>query len=195
MEKSCAGIYKMKKSPNNMSRIICVMTIIAVLLFGAINVKVYAREPGKDQKKIYVSTVGMPFFVKNDVQYSNNDFIMYRIEAIKQRDKLLSELLNIIEISDRNETQYNMLGRVLSLIKYKKEHAYVILSPIKKDIRIEQPYHYKGENKLIFDTATKSTGRSHHLYLRTYAVDKANDRYKKMINIDGKLLELSLTEL
>ncbi len=65
----------MKKSPDNMSRIICIMTIIAALLFGAINAKVYAREPGKDQKKIYVSTVGMPFFVKNDVQYSNNDFI------------------------------------------------------------------------------------------------------------------------
>lgn len=185
----------MIKCPGSISQEIFVRTMIAALLLSVINGNVYARETGEDQKKIYVSTVGMPFFVKKDASYANEDFVMYRIESIRQRNRLMNMLLDIVEISDRNETQYNMLGRVLSVIKYEKEYAYVILSPIKKNIKIEQPYHYKAQNKLIFDTATKGSGHSHHLYLRIYAVDKDEDRFKKMIDIDGKLLELSLSEL
>lgn len=164
------------------------------LLIASVGLMIIAEttyaSSNNEKNKIHVSTMGLPFFVKEKEKSSVASYSIYRIESIIHRDKFLHYLVGLIEESQQNETQINMIYRILSVRKYSKELVYVIMSPTKKNIRIEQPYFYKGTKKLIFESGVKENKEPHHLYIRSYVVDKDKDKYIKTVTVNGHNIDL-----
>lgn len=153
-----------------------------------------AAEAQKTKKQIYVSTIGLPFFPKEG-DAGKPDFILYRIDSMEKSDRFLRGFLQRIEAADRNQKQFDMLQRVLTVRNYEKELVYIVLSPNAKGIKIEQPWHFKGERDLFFDASMDVKKKDQNmLYMRLYVVDKVNDTLKKVIVQNGARQELSWQE-
>lgn len=141
-------------------------------------------------KKIYVSTIGLPFYPKEGHE-AMKDFVMYRIDSSAKGNRQLDWLIKIIEPAARNQKQFDLLVQVLSARKYEKECVYLVFSPILKGMKIDQPYRYAKDHKLFFDAvAEPKLNDQDYIYLRIYVVDKKDDNLKKFLVYAGKQQEL-----
>ncbi len=135
--------------------------------------------------KIYVSTIGLPFF-PGAASQPGDDFVLYRVGSEAAAKRLLHNVFDRIERSRRNRTQFNMLARVLSVRDYAKEFVYVLCSPVGRAVKIEQPFRYEGGKRLLFNVVKDPHDPSEALYLRLYVVDRAKDRFAKTIVRAGR---------
>lgn len=171
--------------------------LLAVVLFGTLagwTDASCAAEKQKASKKIYVSTIGLPFFPKDGFE-ALTDFVMYRVDSSDKSDRLLDWLYNRIESSTRNQKQFEFLEQVLSVRTYDRECVYLVFSPVAKGMKIEQPYRYAKGGELYFDAVVDTKSKDQEfLYLRVYIVNTKNDTLKKVINYAGKELVMTWQE-
>ena len=132
--------------------------------------------------KVHVSTIGS--WLK-DIEYPvySNEYSYVKItnEAEKQKffqtfghNNFTNPYSKVNRIADLDCTKYNM---------------YVVFSPVTKDMELSgNPYHYSGDNKLIFETRiNKEANRGVYVYCREYRVEKDLDIFELWINDKGKL--------
>jgi hypothetical protein len=139
---------------------------------------------------VYVSTVGLPLFARDGVA-KGGELALYRIDSPEARDRFVGAVLDRVEHSSRNEDQARMLVRVLSARDYRREHAYVVASPVEDGMAIDQPYHLAAERNLVFEARTDPKAKDRTLlYLRLYTVGRSEDVFRKYVDRAGKLHEL-----
>lgn len=166
----------------------CAALILAVAVSAWANPSC-AAEKQKGQKKIYVSTIGLPFYPKENGE-AKADFLLYRIDSPEMSSRLLRRLVQLIENSPRNQKQFDFLQRVLSVRNYSKERVYIVVSPAAKGMKIEQPYRFAKKSELFFGAVIETKKDQEFLYLRVYDVDRKNDSLKKVLIYSGKQQEL-----
>lgn len=169
--------------------------LIVVLISLLVAFKATYAEGSGNNKKIHISTIGLPFFVKDTEKSSIDDYALYKIETVHQRDKFIERLIKIIKESPGNETQINMIYRILSVRNYDSELVYIVMSPTVENVKIEQPYYYKGAKELIFESGIKDTKNPYHLYIRSYVVDTNKDKFIKKVTVNGSAVELASPDM
>jgi hypothetical protein len=132
--------------------------------------------------KVHVSTIGSWLKDIDYPVYSNEySYVKITNEAEKQKffqlfghSNFTNPYSKVNRIADLDCTKYNM---------------YVVFSPITKDMELSgNPYHYSGDNKLIFETRiNKEANRGVYVYCREYRVEKSLDIFELWINDKGKL--------
>lgn len=140
--------------------------------------------------KIYVSTIGSRIKDINNYEYSN-DYSYVRITSDMERQLFLL----LFGRSNFNNINSNV-NRIIST-DYSKYNMYVVFSPITTEIEFNgNPYHYKGENKLIFDVrVNKGASYGKYVFCREYRVEKGKDTLEMWINNNGKLIKLKKHDL
>jgi len=140
--------------------------------------------------KIYVSTVENRIKDIKNYEYSN-EYLYAKITSDPERQLFLL-------LFGRNNfvNPGSTVNRIIS-IDYSKYNMYVIFSPITTQIELyNNPYHYSGENKLIFDTRiNKEAKNGTYVFCREYRVEKNKDIYEMWINDNGKLKKIKKFDL
>jgi len=140
--------------------------------------------------KIYVSTVENRIKDIKNFEYSN-EYLYAKITSDPERQLFLL-------LFGRNNfvNPGSTINRIIS-IDYSKYNLYVVFSPITTQIELyNNPYHYSGENKLIFDTRiNKEANNGTYVFCREYRVEKKNDIYEMWINDNGKLKKIKKFDL
>ena len=140
--------------------------------------------------KIYVSTIGSRIKDINNYEYSN-DYSYVRITSDMERQLFLL-LFGRNNFVNTNST----VNRIIN-VDYSKYNLYVIFSPITTEIELyNNPYHYSGEKKLIFDTKiNKGANYGRYVFCREYRVEKNKDIFEMWINDNGKLKKIKKFDL
>ena len=140
--------------------------------------------------KIYVSTIGHRIKDIKNLEYSN-DYMYVKITG--DMDKQLFVLL----FGRSNFVNTNPTYNRITNVDYSKYNMYVVFSPITTEIELHNnPYHYSGENKLIFDTRiNKEAKNGTYVFCREYRVEKKSDIYEMWINDNGKLKKIKKFDL
>jgi len=140
--------------------------------------------------KIYVSTIGSRIKDINNYEYSN-DYSYVKITSDMERQLFLL----LFGRGNFNNINSNV-NRIIST-DYSKYNMYVVFSPITTEIEFNgNPYHYKGENKLIFDVrVNKGASYGRYVFCREYRVEKNKDIFEIWINDNGKLRKLKKHDL
>jgi hypothetical protein len=135
--------------------------------------------------KVYVSTIGSWIKDLNYPVYSNEySYVKITNDTEKRKffqsfgqDNFINPYSAVNRIGNLDCTNYNM---------------YIIFSPVTKDIELSgNPYHYSGDNRLIFETRTnREANRGVYVYCREYRVEKSVDIFDLWINDRGRLREL-----
>jgi hypothetical protein len=136
--------------------------------------------------KVYISTVGYWVMdIRNPVY--RREYFYVRITTEQERERFF-------ELFGRNYP--DSLNRIREL-DYTKYNMYIIFSPITGEVILyNNPYHYNGEFKLIFDIAiNKQSNRGMYVFARNCIVEKSKDRYEMWINDYGRLMRLEEMEL
>jgi len=132
--------------------------------------------------KVHVSTIGS--WIKDiDHPVYSNDYSYVKITNETEKQKFFQSF------GQSNFTNpYSKVNRIANL-DYTNYNMYVVFSPITKDIELYgNPYHYSGENKLIFEARTnRETNRGDYVYCREYRVEKNTDIFDLWINDRGRL--------
>jgi len=140
--------------------------------------------------KVYVSSIGN--WIK-DLEYPvySNEFSYVKITNEKEKQKFLQSF------GQNNFTNpYSKINRI-DILDYTKYNMYIIFSPVTKDIELSgNPYHYSGENKLIFETRTnREANRGVYVYYREYRVEKNTDIFEMWVNDRGRLRKINKFDL
>jgi len=140
--------------------------------------------------KIYVSTIGHRIKDIKNLEYSN-DYMYVKITG--DMDKQLFVLL----FGRSNFVNTNPTYNRITNVDYSKYNMYVIFSPITTEIELHNnPYHYHGENKLIFDTRiNKEANAGTYVFCREYRVEKKQDKFEMWLNDNGKLKKIKKFDL
>jgi len=140
--------------------------------------------------KIYVSTIGSRIKDINNYEYSN-DYSYVKITSDPERQLFLL----LFGRGNFNNINSNV-NRIIST-DYSKYNMYIVFSPITTEIEFNgNPYHYKGENKLIFDVrVNKGASYGKYVFCREYRVEKNKDVFEMWINVNGKLIKLKKHDL
>jgi len=140
--------------------------------------------------RIYVSTIGSRIKDINNYEYSN-DYSYVRITSDMERQLFLL-LFGRNNFVNTNST----VNRIIN-VDYSKYNLYVIFSPITTEIELyNNPYHYSGEKKLIFDTKiNKGANYGRYVFCREYRVEKNKDIFEMWINDNGKLKKIKKFDL
>jgi len=140
--------------------------------------------------KVYVSTIGS--WIKDlDYPVYSNDYSYAKITNDKEKQKFFQSF------GQSNFTnQFSKVNRI-DILDYTKYNMYVVFSPVTKDLELSgNPYHYSGENKLIFETRTnREANRGDYVYCREYRVEKETDIFELLINDKGRLKKINKIEL
>jgi len=135
--------------------------------------------------KIYVSTVGS--WIK-DINYDvySNDYFYVKITNDQERQIFL------LLFGKNNFINTNSTVNRIANVDYSKNNMYVIFTPITTEIELfNNPYYYKGEKRLIFDTRiNKESKRGKYVFCREYRVEKKNDIFELWINDNGRLKKI-----
>jgi hypothetical protein len=136
--------------------------------------------------KVHVSTIGSWLKDLNYPVYSN-EYSYVKITNDKEKQKFFQSF------GQNNFTSpYSKVNRIdnLDCTKY---NMYVVFSPVTKDLELTgNPYHYSGENKLIFETRTnREANRGDYVYCREYRVEKDIDIFELWINDKGRLRKIN----
>jgi len=140
--------------------------------------------------KIYVSTIGSRIKDIKNYEYSN-EYLYAKITSDQERQLFLL-LFGKNNFVNTNST----VNRIIS-IDYSKYNMYVVFSPITTEIELyNNPYHYSGENKLIFDTKiNKEANNGTYVFCREYRIEKNKDTLEMWINDNGKLKKIKKFDL
>jgi len=141
-------------------------------------------------EKIYVSTLGSRIKEIKNLGYTNEYFY------VKITNDMEKQLFLLLFGRNNFLNTYSSTNRIFS-VDYSKYNMYVIFSPITTEIELHgNPYHYKGEKKLIFDVKiNKEANSGTYVFCREYRVEKNKDIFEIWINDNGKLKKLSKYDL
>jgi len=145
---------------------------------------------GLFKEKVHVSTIGS--WIK-DIDYPvySNDYSYVKITNETEKQKFFKSF------GQGNFTNlYSKINRIDSL-DYTKYNMYVVFSPVTKDMELSgNPYHYSGENKLIFETRiNREANRGVYVYCREYRVEKDMDIFELYLNDKGRIKKLNKIDL
>jgi len=140
--------------------------------------------------KIYVSTFGSRIKDIKNYEYSN-EYLYAKITSDMERQLFLL-LFGKNNFVNPNST----VNRIIS-VDYSKYNMYLVFSPITREIELyNNPYHYSGENKLIFDVKiNKEVNDGTYVFCREYRVEKNKDIFEMWINDNGKLKKIKKFDL
>jgi hypothetical protein len=140
--------------------------------------------------RIHISAVGSWIRDINYPVYSN-DYFYVKITNEKEKQIFLQRFGQ----SNFAET-HSTINRIVNL-DYTKQNMYVIFSPKTKEIELyNNPYHYSGENRLIFETRiNRESNKGIYVFCREYHVEKARDIFEMWINDNGELKKIKKIDL
>ncbi|WP_461247081.1 hypothetical protein [Treponema sp. R6D11] len=140
--------------------------------------------------KIYISTIGSRIKDIKNYEYSN-EYLYAKITSDPERQ------LFLLLFGKNNFVNPNSTVNRIIATDYSKYNLYVVFSPITTQVELDNnPYHYSGENKLIFDTITnKEANNGTYVFCREYRVEKNKDIYEMWINDNGKLKKIKKYDL
>jgi len=140
--------------------------------------------------KVHVSTIGSWIKELNYPVYSN-EYSYVKITNDAEKQKFFKSF------GQSNFTSpYSKVNRIDSL-DYTKYNLYVVFSPVTKDLELTgNPYHYSGENKLIFETrSNREANRGDYVYCREYRVEKDIDIFELWVNDKGRVRKINKIDL
>jgi hypothetical protein len=140
--------------------------------------------------RIYVSTIGSRIREINYPVYSDEYFY---VKITNEKEKQM--FLQLFGQNNFSNT-YSTINRIINL-DYTKYNMYVIFSPITEQIELYgNPYHYKGENRLIFKkTINRKSNIGKYVFCREYYVEKNKDIFEIWITDNEELRKLKEIEL
>jgi len=140
--------------------------------------------------KVHVSTLGS--WIKDlDYPVYSNEYSYAKITNEREKQKFFQSFGQNNFINP-----YSKINRIDN-VDYTKYNMYVVFSPVTNDLELSgNPYHYSGENKLIFETRTnREANRGVYVYCREYRVEKNIDIFDLWINDRGRLRKINRTDL
>jgi hypothetical protein len=140
--------------------------------------------------KIYISTIGSRIINIDNHVYSNEYFyIKITNETEKQQ---------YIQLFGQNNAvnTFSTINRIINL-DYTRRNIYVVFSPLTAEIEFyNNPYHYKGDNRLIFETRiNRESDRGTYVSCREYQVEKTRDIFEMWVNDNGELRMIKKMDL
>jgi hypothetical protein len=140
--------------------------------------------------RVHVSTIGSWIKELNYPVYSNEySYVKITNDTEKQKFFKLFGQNNFI-------SPYSSVNRIGN-VDYTNYNMYVVFSPITKDIELSgNPYHYSGDNKLVFETRiNKEANRGVYVYCREYRVEKDMDIFELWVNDKGRSKKINKIDL
>lgn len=132
------------------------------------------------KNKAYISTMGFYMqFHKPDEFHKN--YALFKISNIEEAKIMVKHLwgktssLNFQSIINTDFNKYNI---------------YLITAPINSNDQLNQPYHFTGDSRLIFEITNLTNHKSNGMSARKLTIEKANDTFSYHIEKNGNLIQL-----
>lgn len=146
-------------------------------------IKVHQSTVQAEKTKVYHSTIGSSIEINDQQHEIYSNFILFKITNIDEATKF-SDYLRY------NTNYYNGLRRDgLGNVDYSTKNKYFLMTPKGLSIKALQPYHYSGEDALIFDiVATEEEKSQNYCSLRTYTVLKDDDIFTFLVHWNDRYI-------
>jgi hypothetical protein len=159
--------------------------IISAVLIFTLHILIHSEE------KISIGGFGLELDVDEN-EVGPEDYFFYRIDSKEKADLSLKFIMRHIS----SQKKILLVEGLVKRWTYEKSVFYIVTSPKTKNIKIDDAYHLKDSNKLIYEISeNKDYKGGSYFYFRSIAIDKNEDKFTPFLKTESGEKQITVASL